>query len=604
MVMQVVLPRSEIAVDDTWNVEDVFVSPEAWSDEMAQVAAALPELARFRGHLADSPQVLKEWLQTSNELRRRTSKVFLYASMLHNVDTANQTAAGYYGQASSFSARMQAAVAFAEPELLAIGVDQLGRWMEEEPALAVYSHYFDQLDRRRAHVRSAEVEELLSQAGDAFMSATRIHGTLTDADLRFDAALSSMGERIEVVQGNLNRLVTDPDREVRRSAWENYADAHLAVKNTAANCLATGVKQHVFLARARNYASSLQAALEPTYIPEEVFRNLIETFRARLPVWHKYWRVRRKALGYEALHAYDIKAPLTSHKPEVPFEQAIEWIVEGMQPLGAEYVDAMRRGASSERWVDKYPNRGKRSGAYSSGVPGTRPFILMSYNNDLFSMSTLAHELGHSLHSYFTWQTQPLPYSRYGLFVAEVASNFNQALVRAHLLSRNPEPEFEIAVLEEAMSNFHRYFFLMPTLARFELEIHERVERGEGLTADSLIALMTQLFREGYGDEVVIDEQRIGITWAQFATHLYANFYVYQYATGIGAANALAQAVFEQRHGAAENYLAFLRAGSSLYPLDALKLAGIDMSSPLPVEQAFDVLSKMVDRLEQLTNKG
>jgi oligoendopeptidase F len=281
----------------------------------------------------------------------------------------------------------------------------------------------------------------------------------------------------------------------------------------------------------------------------------------------------------------------------------VEWIVEGMKPLGDEYVDALRRGATTERWVDIYPNLGKTSGAYSGGSYGTHPFILMSYTDDLFSLSTLAHELGHSMHSYYTRREQPVIYSRYGMFVAETASNFNQAMVRGYLMEHHQDPNFQIALIEEAMSNFHRYFFIMPTLARFELEIHERVERGEALTADSLIDLMADLFQEGYGDEVVTDREQTGITWAQFATHLYANFYVFQYATGISGANALARAILDGEQGAAERYIDFLKAGGSVYALDALKLAGVDMTSPAPIERAFAVMGDMVDRLADLTKQ-
>jgi oligoendopeptidase F len=290
--------------------------------------------------------------------------------------------------------------------------------------------------------------------------------------------------------------------------------------------------------------------------------------------------------------------------PEVSFDKAVEWICAGMEPLGNEYVEIMRRGVTKQRWVDVYPNQGKRAGAYSHGVPGTHPFILMSFNNDIFGLSTLAHELGHSMHSYFAWREQPLVYSEYSLFVAEVASNFNQALVRAHLLKESTDPAFQIAVIEEAMSNFHRYFFIMPTLARFELAIHERAERGEPLTANGMIELMNTLFAEGYGVEVAVDPERSGITWAQFPSHLYSPFYVYQYATGISAAHALARRVLGGTSTAAEEYLQFLKAGGSLYPLDALKLAGVDMMSAEPVEQTFEVLGDMVDRLEQLLDIG
>ncbi len=364
--------------------------------------------------------------------------------------------------------------------------------------------------------------------------------------------------------------------------------------------LAAGIKQDVFRARARRYGSSLEGALTPHNIPLSVFHNLIDVFRRNLPTWHRYWRLRRKALGLETLHAYDIKAPLTNNSAAVPYDQAVRWIVEGMAPLGDEYVSVLKRGATQERWVDIYPNKGKRLGAFSYGGPGTHPFIMMSYNDDLFSMSTLAHELGHSLHSYLSWRKQPLIYARYTLFAAEVASNFNQALVRDYLLRTQSDRDFQIGVIEEAMANFHRYFFIMPTLARFELEIHERAEAGKPLTADVFNGLMADLFAEGYGDELSIDRERTGITWAEFSTHMYSNFYVYQYATGISGAHALARRVLDGAPDAVPQYLEFLNAGGALYPIDALQQAGVDLSSPEPVETAFGVLAEYVDRLEQL----
>ncbi|HLA97334.1 MAG TPA: M3 family oligoendopeptidase, partial [Anaerolineales bacterium] len=326
---------------------------------------------------------------------------------------------------------------------------------------------------------------------------------------------------------------------------------------------------------------------------------LIATFQKNLPTWQRYWRLRKKALGYDQFHVYDIKAPLTSAKPEVPYQQAVDWIAEGMDPLGEEYVRILRDGCLGDRWVDWARNKGKREGAFSSGSYGTRPFIMMSYADDLFSLSTLAHELGHSLHSYYTRANQPFIYSRYSLFVAEVASNFNQAMVRDYLFRTQKERDFQIALIEEAMSNYHRYFFIMPTLARFELELHTRAEQGAPLSAEVMTGLMADLFKEGYGDEVVFDRERIGITWAQFS-HMYMNFYVYQYATGISGAHALAHGILSGEAEAAERYLDFLKAGGSLYPLEALSKAGVDLASPEPVERAFEVLAGLVDRLENL----
>jgi oligoendopeptidase F len=549
---------------------------------------------------------LADWLQAQEEVLRELGKVGTYASNSYAVDTTNQETAARNDRATSLVAEVMASLAFAEPEMLALGFDTLRRWLDEEPRLAIYGHFLKALERRAAHVRSPEVEELLGHVMDPFAAAAATHGILADADLSVRPARSSHpgAEPIPVVQGNLGVLLSSPDREVRRTTWESYADAHLALKNTMANCLAAGVKQNVFVARARHYNSALEAAVARNHIPVGVFRNVVDTFRRNLPVWHRYWRVRRQALGYERLHVYDCTAPLTRKGPLVPFSQAVTWICEGMRPLGEDYVNVLRRGVLEQRWVDILPNKGKRAGAFSSGAPGTHPFVLMSYTGDLHSLSTLAHELGHSLHSYHTWSTQPFVYADYSIFIAEVASNFNQAMVREHLFASHPERDFQIALIEELMSNFQRYFFIMPTLARFELEIHQRVERGEALTADSMTALMSELFAEGYGGEVEIDAPRIGITWAEFSTHLYSNFYVYQYTTGISAAHALVRQVLSGMPGAAERYLAFLRAGASLYPLDALKLAGVDLATPEPIEATFAYLDGVVGKLAQLVEAG
>jgi oligoendopeptidase F len=600
---QTIPQRSEVPVADTWDATSVFASDGAWETAIAELNERLGSLGCFRGRLGEGPGVLADWFDALEDVRAVRDKIYQYASMFYTVDTADQTAAAKYDRAVGIYTRSIGAAAFADPELLAIGRPTLDGWIEQERRLAPYAQYGDQLFRLQEHVRSAEVEELLGQVLDPFITAGNIHSTMTDADLLFLPARSSGGDELEVGQGTISALLRDEDREVRRSAWESYADAHLALRNSMAACLSAGVKQNVFAARARRFGTALEAALDRSFIPQDVFINLIETYRRHLPTWHRYWRVRRQVLGYDRLHEYDIKAPLTRHAPVVPFDRAVEWIGDGMRPLGEEYGAIMRRGLLEQRWVDKYPNRGKAMGAFSSGSKGMLPFILMSYVDDLYSMSTLAHELGHSMHSYLTWQHQPGVYSDYGMFVAETASNFNQALVRAYLLRENSDPSFQIALIEEAMSNFHRYFFIMPTLARFELEIHQRVERGAALTSESLMALMNELFREGYGDEVELDAERNGSVWMQFSSHLYSNFYVYQYATGISAAHALAEGVLEGAPGAVENYLAFLRAGSSVYPLDALKLAGVDMRSPEPVERTFGVLARYIDRLEELTEQ-
>jgi oligoendopeptidase F len=599
MPNQPIPARSEIPFEETWSTESIFPTVEAWEAAYRQVEDSIPALKKFQGRLQDSPAVLLDYLQSSELVNILLEKVGQYARLNYAVDATNQEWKARADQVTGLSSRVRAASAFDEPELLAIGFPTLRQWLEQEPGLRLYEHYLDRLEQRAPHIRSAEVEEVLSQVMDPFHSAAATHGILVNADLKFEPAVDSEGNPHELAHSNINHLMASQDRELRRTAWENYADAHLAFKHTQANALATGLRQDVFRARARRYASSLEAALKPNFIPLEVFHSTVDTFRANLPTWHRYWELRRRVLGLDRMHVYDTRAALTTEMPEIPFSQAIEWIAEGMTPLGEDYVRTMHRGVTQERWVDYRPNQGKRFGAFSSGAKGTHPFVMMSYNDDIFGVSTLAHELGHSMHSYYSRGTQPLVYSYYGMFLAEVASNFNQALVRGYLLETQTDLSMQIAILEEAMSNFHRYFFIMPTLARFELAVHEMIEKGQGLSAQTMTKLMADLFREAYGPGVEMDDTRVGSTWMQFSTHLYMNFYVYQYATGIAGAHALVDRILSDPQ-AAGDYLEFLKAGSSRYPLDTLRRAGVDLASPEPVKKAFALMAEYVDRLERL----
>ncbi len=591
--------RSEVPLEQTWDLASIFPTPTHWEAACNQLIEMLPTLSAYQGQLGESPQKLLEFIQLFQDAGTLMGKINVYAGNAYAVDTLDQDAAARNGQGRSLTAKFGAATAFFDPQLMQIGFSKLRRWMKDEPKLAFFAHYVEKLEKRQTHVRSGEVEEVLALVNDPFFAATSIYNALNNAELTFQPAIASDGSLHEVGQASISALITHPDREVRRTAWENYSDGYLRFKSTMAATLTATIRQDVFNARARGYESSLHASLAPNNIPVEVFHNLVEVFKHNLPTWQRYWRLRKKLLGYDTFHVYDIKAPLTSQKPVVPFHQAVGWITEGMAPLGKEYVDILRHGCMQERWVDYARNKGKREGAFSSGSMGTRPFIMMSYADDVFSLSTLAHELGHSLHSYHSRLNQPFIYSRYSLFVAEVASNFNQAMVRRHLLKTQTSPEFQISLIEEAMSNYHRYFFIMPTLARFELELHNRAENGKPINADILTGLTADLFKEGYGDEVEFDRDRIGITWAQFG-HMYMNFYVYQYATGIAGAHALVDGILSGKPDAAQKYLDFLNLGGSMYPLDALQMAGVDLTTTEPVEKAFSVLAGLVERLEQL----
>lgn len=595
------LERADVPEAQRWDDKSVFASPAAFEATFASVASRAERASRFEGTLGRSPERIAEWLSFASSLRADYGKLSVYAGMAYSVDTADKEAVRRYERTGALAGKVAAATAFAAPELLALGIDTLAAWTRDHEALSAYGHWVERLAKQEPHVRSVEMETLLGALATPFRSATQAHGVLANSELPFPAAEDSAGNKHEITQANIRTHLQSTDRVLRRSAYVGYADTHLAFESTMAQILSTGVRQNNLLASTRKYASALHASLEPEDLPISVFTSLIETFRDNVGTWHRFWRAKRRMLGVEELQPWDVDAGMTADPPAISFEQSVEWLADALEPLGPQYAEVMRWGALEQRWVDRAPNRGKRMGAFSSGVQGTNPFIMMSYTDDVFGMSTLAHELGHSLHSYFTFAHQPQVYSRYSLFVAEVASNFNQAMLRAYLFERFPDDRnLQVALIDEAMANFYRYFLVMPTLARFELEIHERAERDEALGADALGALMADLFAEAYGDGIVMDRDRVGSTWAQFHTHLYAQFYVYQYATGISGAHALARRIRAGEEDAAESYLAFLRAGGSKFPLDALRDAGVDLSSPEPVRETFGVLSDLVDRLETL----
>lgn len=594
-------PRAEIPPHYRWNDASLFSSWEAWEAALTRVQAELDAVRAFQGHLCAEPATLLAGLTAIEQVMRQVGQLYTYASMSHFVDMTDQPAGAAFSRVISLFGQARAATSFAEPEMLSLGAETLAAWQTDEPALAVYAHYFHNLFRKQAHVRSAEVEELLGMLAEPFAGAETTADQLRSTDLKLAPATAADGRQVQVTLSNYGEMMTNPDRELRRTAWESQTSGLLSMKNTLAAALETSVKQNVFDMRARRHASTLEASLFNANIPVEVFHNLIATFRRHLPTWHRYWAVRRRALGVEKLQPYDIWAPLTGDKTQISYEQAVDIIAAALQPLGDDYVEILRQGAVTDRWVDVLPNAGKVAGAFSTGSQGTYPFILMSYHSDLFSLSTLAHELGHSMQSYLTWQHQPFVYADYSLFVAEVASNFHQAMMRGYLLAQPNQPAFQIAVIEEGMSNFFRYFFIMPMLAQFELEIHQRVERGRGVTADDMINVLADLYAEGFGDLVALDRERMGMNWAAFG-HLFADYYVYQYATGISAAHALAARILHGDANAATAYRKFLAAGSSLYPLEALKLAGVDMTTPQAVEDTFAVLAELVERLDALTS--
>lgn len=598
---QSVPPRSQVNKKYKWNAESVYKSPRHWEAELKSVLKEIPKLKKYQGKLKTSADTLVRALEAEESLMKRVLRLYMYAAFSYNVDTTDQKSAAMLGRAQGLYGQAAGAVSFINPELIQIGKAKLDQWMKKNKKLAVHRHNIHNLFRRQKHVRSSEVEEILGMLADPMSGAENSTSMLVNADFKFAPARDSRGRKIEITQGNFyTTLLHNADRAVRQSAFESYMDKHLEFKNTLASNLATSIKNNVFFMRARRHKSTLEASLFNNNIPVEVFHNLINTFKKHLPVWHRYFEIRRKALKLKEIAYFDMWAPLTKKKPRIPFRKAVDLISESLAPLGKEYVETLRNGCLKERWVDIYPNQGKANGAFSYGAPGTHPFIMMSYTDEVESMSTLAHELGHSMHSYLTWKHQPMAYAHYSLFVAEVASNFHQAMMRGHLLKTVSDKDFLLALIEEAVGgNFFRYFFQMPTLARFELETHQRAERGEPLTADSMQNLMADLFAEGFGPKVKVDRSRVGMVWSTFG-HLFSDYYVYQYATGISGAHALSGRILRGEPNAAEDYLGFLKAGSSDYPLNVLKKAGVDLTTPKPVEETFAVMESYIDRLEEL----
>ena len=598
------LKRADFPPESKWKPEDVYPTWKDFEADYDAALAELPKLGAYKGKLKDGPSVMADYLEETVKLIPRVIQMMSYANFAMSVDSADQVPKAYVGQAMSLAGQLGAVTAFAEPEMLEIG-EKLLEWTEQEPRLAIYHHYFDDLLRQKEHMRSAEVEEVLGLLAEPFAQIQRTASELAGADIKFEPAVDSEGQTHPVTQGALDTNASNPDRQVRRTAWENFCDGYASHINTFASNYLAHVKAQVFNMRVRGYSSVLESRLKPYKVPLEVFHNLLDTFKANLPTWHKYWDVKRRALGYDKLYPYDIWAPLGTNPPKLSFKEAVEMIVEGNAPLGEEYTSVLRKGCLEGHWVDWAPNDTKRQGAFSSGgKEKLPPLIMMSYHDDVSGLSTLSHELGHSMHTHFMNQHQPLIYtiSYPSMTLAETASNTNQAMTRAFLReSKADDKEFQLALLEEAMSNYHRYLFQMLNLATFELEVYTRAEQGKPLSAGILLDIMKDIYAAGYGETMTDDPERTATTWAQFG-HLYVPYYTFQYAVGISAADMLTAKIRSGEPGAAENYLNFIKTGTSMYTMDQFRLAGVDMTSPEPVKAAFGVLASMVDQLEKLTS--
>nr|WP_245805856.1 oligoendopeptidase F [Bacillus alkalicellulosilyticus] len=590
--------RNEIPVEKTWNLEAIYETDFTWEEEFTEIKLLLPKMKEFQGKLGSSAQVLFDGLQQSDEITKKLGKLYTYAHMRNDQDTTNGFYQGLNDRAASLAAQVGQAISFITPEILNIPQDTIETFSSEHQELQLYTHYFDQLNKKRAHVLSEKEEALLAQASEATSAPSHTFGMLNNADLKFPVITDENGDEVEVTQGRFISFLESSDRRVREDAFKAVYETYGNFKNTFASTLSGQVKRNLFYANTRNYESARQAALSDNDIPEVVYDQLVSTINEHLPLLHRYIKLRKKVLGLDELHIYDLYTPLVKDvKMEVTYEEAKKLVIDGAAPLGEEYVSLLKEGFE-KRWVDVEENVGKRSGAYSSGAYGTMPYILMNWQNNVNNLFTLTHEFGHSLHSYYTRETQPYPYGDYTIFVAEVASTLNEALLNNHLLEITEDKQKKLYLLNHFLEGFRGTVFRQTMFAEFEHLIHEKSAAGEALTADSLTEMYYDLNKKYFGTELVIDEE-IGLEWARIP-HFYYNFYVYQYATGYSAATALSKQIVEEGEPAVKRYIDFLKAGSSDYPIEVLKKAGVDMTSANPIKEACAVFEKTLNEMEKL----
>ncbi|AEH36469.1 oligoendopeptidase F [Halopiger xanaduensis] len=595
--MSSVPERSEVDEEYTWDLESVYATDEDWEAAYEAVAERVEELQTYEGQVTENAETLLSVLQLRDEIMREVSTVAAYARMRRDEDTTDQQYQALTARAQSLAADAQSAASFIDPEIQELTREEFDEMVDEEPDLETYDHYVDDVLRMKPHTRSAEVEEVLAELSEVTGATGEVYNMLSNADMEFPTVEDPEGEAVEITQSNFTNLLKRPDRDFRREVYEGYFDEWESVRNTVASAYKNSVKADVKTARARNYDTAREAALDGPNVPVEVYDTLVDTVHDNLDKLHHHAELKREALDVEELQMWDLYMPLTGDEgPDLEYDQATEYVVDSLEPLGEEYQSRVAEGLDS-RWVDVYENEGKQSGAYSGGTYDTQPFILMNYQDDISSMYTLAHELGHSMHSELTKEEQPFVYSGYEIFVAEVASTVNEALLTKHLLETVEDPEFKKHVLNEFLERVRSTLYRQTLFAEFEHEAHRLEEEGEALTADRLDELYREL-KAQYYEPAAIDD-RIAREWMRIP-HFYRAFYVYQYATGISAALAITDRIFDEGTAAAEDYLEFLRQGSREYPLELLRIAGVDMSSSEPIERALETYGDRLDELEGL----
>lgn len=590
--------RSEVPEHYKWRLEDIFPSDQAWEEEFVKVEQLLGRAGEFQGHLGDNAETLVTCFEWMDDIGQSMGEVYTYARMRRDEDNRESRYQALTDRAGALSVRVGSALAFVVPEMLALPEGRLLEFRKANSKMELYDQALDDILRKREHVLSPEEEKLLAEVGELAEAPSTIFGMANNADLKFPSIKDEKDQDVELTKGNFIQFMESSNQRVRKDAFQTLYATYQKQINTWAATLNSSVKGDAFFAKARRYPSAIESSLDDDRVPITVYDSLIETVREFLPEMHRYVKLRKKALGIEELHMYDIYVPIVSEvKMEIPYQDAVKMCMEGLNPLGEEYLQVLKEGFETH-WIDVYENQGKTSGAYSWGTYRSHPFVLLNHQDTLDSMFTIAHEMGHSLHSYFSNHTQPHIYAGYKIFVAEVASTLNEALVMEHLLKTTEDPKLLAYLLNHYLEQFRGTIFRQTMFAEYEKRTHALVEQGEALTAELLSSEYLKLNTEYYGPEVVMDPE-IAIEWARIP-HFYNAFYVYKYATGFSAAIALARKILEEGDPAVERYITFLSSGSSDYPIELLRKAGVDMETPVPVREALEVFKGLVDKLEGL----
>ncbi|WP_231633274.1 oligoendopeptidase F [Numidum massiliense] len=595
---QVLLERSEVPEKYQWKLDHLYVSEVDWQRDFAEVKEQLSDIAALKGKLGGSAESLVKALQLHDDIEQKAILLYAYAKLRFDENTANAQSQALQSKVKSLLIDVQESMSFIIPELLTIPEETIEQFLAENESLGVYRHHLQDILRQKAHVLSLEEEQLLARVGELAQAPSAIFSMINDADIQFPTVKDEDGSEVQLTKGLYRQLIESPDRTVRKNAFEAMHRTYKKQENTLAATLSASIKKDVFYARTRKYESARQAALDEDNIPLSVYDNLLKSAHDHTHLLHRYVALRKKLLGLDDICMYDLYTPMVKDVAKtITFEEAKETILKALKPLGDTYLADLDAGLNGG-WIDVLENKGKRSGAYCFGPYGTHPYVLLNHHDTLDHMFTLAHEMGHAMHSFYSNSNQPYVYSQYTIFLAEVASTLNEALLMRYLLDRTESQEEKMFLLNHYMEQFRTTFFRQTMFAEFEKLTHETVEAGEALTPAFLNDTYRKLNVKYYGTDIVIDDDT-AIEWARIP-HFYYNFYVYKYATGFSAATALSQQILTEGAPAVERYLQFLKGGCSDYSIDLLKQAGVDMTSPQPVNAALGVFAHLLDEMEKL----